>query len=61
MPNARGSAAAMERALREFGRIVGQDWPLACLPGRAAGHELIRNIGGRGCTLVGWQIGGAST
>ena len=51
----------MQRALREFGRIVGQDWPLACLPGRAAGHELIRNIGGRGCTLVGWQIGGAST
>jgi hypothetical protein len=29
MPNAPVSPAAMERALREFGRVVGQDWLLA--------------------------------
>jgi len=28
---------------------------------RASRHELIRNAGGRGCTLVRWQIGGAPT
>jgi len=27
---------------------------------RASRHELIRDAGGRGCTLVRWQIGGAS-
>jgi hypothetical protein len=28
---------------------------------RQARHELVRDAGGRGCTLVRWQIGGART
>lgn len=28
---------------------------------RAARHALVRDVGGRGCTLVRWQIGGTPT